>query len=151
MSERDRIQERIIKKEQEIQLLEEKARAARVYLQALQDVLHLLADDDGESKTDSVPKAGSRVAQARDIITKRGDPVHINELLKAMGLNVDRENRASLTSALAAYVRRGEIFNRPAPNTFGLIALGHSSGAPAPSEPPSEFGLLTTQTVGGKG
>jgi hypothetical protein len=32
---------------------------------------------------------------------------------------------------LAAYVRRGEIFTRPSPNTFGLLELGHDNEADA--------------------
>ena len=49
----------------------------------------------------------------------------------------------SLASSLAAYVRRGEIFSRPAPNTFGLLELGHLGGEEA-EEPPSGFGKVTT-------
>lgn len=145
MGEREKIAERLRKKEAEIQLLEEKTRAARVYAQALQDVLKLLdqanSNDDGAAPSEAVLRAGSLVDKARDVIISWGKPVHINDLLAAVGREPTRESRASLTSSLAAYVRRGDIFTRPAPNTFGLIELGHQPSAS--EEPPQSFGRDT--------
>jgi hypothetical protein len=147
MSDRLVIIERLQKKEAEIQSLEEKIRAARIYVQALQDVLNVLEKDGATSTADTGPRRGSAVTQAREIISKSGKPVHINELLNALGKLNTRENRASLTSALAAYVRRGEIFTRPAPNTFGLIELGHTERDDAPQdELPSDFGRAQPAT-----
>jgi hypothetical protein len=145
MSERKIIEERLKKKEVEIQGLEEKLKAARVYVQALQDVLKALAAD-APSESDHALRAGSAVDQAREFIVRKGAPAHINEILEALGKGVTRESRASLTSSIAAYVRRGEIFTRPAPNTFGLIELGHmASDAPsAPPQPPQGFGKTPT-------
>lgn len=146
MNERQRIEDRLRKKEQEIQALEDKLKAARVYVQALQDVLKLISADSAQpsAASDSVLRSGSAVAQARDVILQRGAPVHINDLLEAVGKEVTRESKASLTSSLAAYVRRGEIFARPAPNTFGLIDLGHhNTDEQEPEEPPSGFGRMS--------
>ena len=44
--------------------------------------------------------------------------------------------------SLAAYVRKGEIFTRSGPNTFGLIELGHvnENKANPEHEPPAGFG-----------
>jgi hypothetical protein len=39
-------------------------------------------------------------------------------------------NRSALSGSIAAYVRKGEIFTRPAPNTFGLLELGNSVELP---------------------
>ena len=139
MSEREMIQDKIRKKEQEIQGFEEKLRTSRIYLQALQDVLKMLTKDQ-PAPSESILKDGSAVAQARDFILRRGNPVHVNDLLEGMGRGLTRESRASLTSSIAAYVRKGEIFTRPAPNTFGLIELGHELVDEAASEPPSGFG-----------
>jgi hypothetical protein len=142
MSERDKIAERLRKKEQEIQTLEEKLRAARVYVQALQDVLKMLNDGPEASSSEVALKPGSAVAQAREIILQRGSPVHISDLLVALGRESNRDSRASLTSSLAAYVRRGDIFTRPAPNTFGLVELGHGAArSEATTEPPPDFGM----------
>jgi|GEM_PF-788548 len=141
MSERQKILERLRKKEQEIQTLEDRIRAARVYVQALQDVLKLMGTGGTETLSpESVLKAGSAVALAREIILKRGSPVHISEIIEALGKEPSRETRASLTSSLAAYVRRGEIFTRPAPNTFGLVELGHDAVSDSEDELPVGFG-----------
>jgi hypothetical protein len=139
MSEQDKIRDKLRKKEAEIQLLDEKLRAARVYVQALQDVLKLL-DTDRTEPAESVLREGSAVSQARDVILRKGTPLHINDLLAELGKELTRESRASLTSSIAAYVGRGEIFTRPAPNTFGLVELGHSSIDSKVHEPPSGFG-----------
>lgn len=141
MSERAVIKDRLRKKEQEIQSLEGKLQAARIYVQALQDVIKVLDKAGDDAPTESVLRAGSLVSQARDVILRIGKPVHINELLEALGKDATREGRASLTSSLAAYVRREEIFTRPAPNTFGLIELGHEgTDEEVDTEPPSDFG-----------
>ncbi len=145
MTERQAIEAKLRRKEAEIQSLEEKVKAARVYVQALRDVLKMLgkAEDDADTQpTEAVLRAGSAVALARDTIITRGAPVHINDLLGAQGKEITRENRASLTSSLSAYVRRGEIFTRPAPNTFGLAELGHTEESPREDEPPRDFGKV---------
>jgi hypothetical protein len=141
MEDRKRIEDRLRKKEHEVEVLEERLKTARVYVQALQDVLKLL-DRDSETSAASVLKAGSAVAQARDIILGKGEPVHITAILEAMGKDASRETRASLTSSLAAYVRRHEIFTRPAPNTFGLEELGHVT-EDEQDEPPAGFGQMS--------
>jgi hypothetical protein len=140
MQDRKRIEEKLRRKEQEIEALEERLKTTRVYVQALQDVLKLF-DKDTDASAASVLRAGSAVAQAREIILARGAPVHITTILEAMGKNANRNARASLTSSLAAYVRRGEVFTRPAPNTFGLEELGHSTETER-DEPPAGFGQV---------
>lgn len=143
MEDRQRIEEKLRKKEMEIAVLEERLKAARVYVQALHDVLKLIGEDEAPAGG-VVLKPGSTVAQARDIILKRGTPAHIAILLSEMGKEANRENRASLVSSLAAYVRRREIFTRTAPNTFGLVELGHSDSDPEADEPPEGFGDVKT-------
>jgi len=145
MNERKKIEDRIRKKEEEAQALEAQARDARVYVKALQDVLKMLPrepETSDESLTTLRP--GSSVAVARDIILKKNAPIHISELLREMGKELTRESRASLGSSLAAYVRKGEIFTRPAPNRFGLVELGHTAREEGgdPAEPPDDFGEI---------
>ena len=148
MSERAAIKERLRKKELEIQSLEGKLQTAKIYVQALQDVLKMLEKVGDDIPPESVLRPGSTVSQARDVILKRGKPVHIAELLEALGKGATREGRASLTSSLAAYVRREEIFTRPAPNTFGLIELGHETVDEQPEpEPPTDFGAVTDDEI----
>jgi hypothetical protein len=146
MSERAKVEERARRKEAEIQGYEEKIRAARVYLQALRDVLKLMGEEDTDTSSgddiETELRPGSAVAQAREIITLKGAPIHINDLLDALGKPQTRENRASLIGSLSAYVRRREIFTRPAPNTFGLLELGHAFPGET-QEPPQDFGRVS--------
>ncbi len=148
MSEKSVIEAKLRKKEAEVQSLEDKLRSARIYVHALNDILKELGKD-ASPETETEPKAGSMTAQARDAIKQAGCPLHVNELLKAIGKSDDA--KASLTGSLAAYVRREEVFTRPAPNTYGLIELGHTAEAQAESEPPSGFGArpATTKQFGG--
>jgi hypothetical protein len=143
MSERKKIQDRLRKKEQEIVALEEKIKAAKIYVQALRDILKMLGSDifdEPEAGAEATLRSGSAVDQARRVILDKGIPVHIDDILAALGKDATREAKASLTSSIAAYVRRDEIFTRPAPNTFGLVELGHTSSEDIGNEPPANFG-----------
>lgn len=142
MNERRKIEERLRRKEQEILTLEDQIKDARVYIQALQDVLKMLPREaDGDTSPDSILRPGSLVAQARTSIKARGAALHVDEILKILGKEVNRENKTALSGSLAAYVRRGEIFTRPAPNTYGLVELeSPPQSPPVPLEPPPNFG-----------
>jgi hypothetical protein len=147
MNERRKIEERLKKKEQEIQGLEDQIREAKIYIQALQDVLKFMPRDaEVGARPETTLRPGSTVAKAREIILSLGHPSHVTELLKQLGTEVTRESRAGLSGSLSAYVRRGEIFTRPAPNTFGLLELGHGDGGAVAGDsvPPADFGELDT-------
>jgi len=131
MTDRKLIESRLRQKDIEIQYLEARLREAMGYARALRELLGL-----------EVPTDRSMVEQARDIIFEKGRPVHITELLRAMGKQVTRENRVSLTGALAAYVRRGDIFTKVGPNQFSLIELKHRHPKGPKSAPPDNFGEL---------
>ena len=137
MSERKTIERELLRKQREVAGLESKLQNAKVYVTALQKVLKLLDDANEEiDQTDAKLRDGSAVAQARLIILDKDCPVHIDDLLISMGKEVTRDAKASLASSLAAYVRRSEIFSRPAPNTFGLIELGHDTDDFDPQDEP---------------
>lgn len=141
MSERSVIESKIKRKETEIQSLERKIKAAKIYLQALRDIQGAIAKDvEKVDSSGTLLRKGSAVAQARDIIQMLGVPVHIDDLIKSLGKEVTRESKASLTGSLAAYVRREEIFTRPAPNTYGLRELNHFEMDQPADEPPRSFG-----------
>lgn len=143
MNERKKIENIIRKKEEEIQSLKEQLREASVYVKALQDVLKILPRDaESQAESSARLRPGSSAAVARDIILKKGKPVHLNDLLQEMGKDINRGNRASLSSSLAAYVRKGEIFSRPAPNRFGLVEMEHAGQEERSSEPPEDFGAF---------
>jgi hypothetical protein len=143
MSERKLIEDRLRKKEQEVRSYEEKIREAKIYVQALRDILKMMDRAvEVEISPDTTLKPGSMIAQAREAIIKRGAPIHLDDLLDALGKEITRESKASLAGSIAAYVRRNEIFTRPAPSTFGLIELGHETAEDEADEPPASFGTL---------
>ena len=102
--------------------MEAQINGAKNYLQGMEDALKLLPRDDAE--TGAVLRPGSNLAKARDAIKQAGKPMHVSDLLAALGRDITRMNRSGLSGSMAAYVRRGEIFTRPAPNTFGLVEFG---------------------------
>lgn len=145
MNQRKKIEDRLRKKDSEISGLEEKLKAARVYAAALRDVLKDLDGTEAgeEEPSETKLRTGSAVARARDIILARGEPVHLDDILEAMGREATRDTKASLAGSLAAYVRKDEIFTRPAPNTFGLVELGHVTVEEDEAQPPAGFGEQT--------
>lgn len=56
-----------------------------------------------------------------DILSFSGHALHIEELVKAIGKEPTRDNRVSLSGSLNSYVKKCQIFTKPAPNTFGLL------------------------------
>lgn len=140
MSDRKVIEDRIRRKLNEISSLEEKLKAARVYVKALRDVLAIVSNDDLDEQGETKLRKGSLVDQAREIILERDQPVHIDDLLRAMGKEVNRDAKGSLNGSLAAYVRNGEIFVRTAPATYGLIELSHAADDEDDEAPPPGFG-----------
>lgn len=119
----ERQQKRLREIEAQFDELQGEYREANAYLQALQDTVKLLPQDEQDS-IDAEPEItmrdGSNVAQARDVLRKVGQPMHVNEILKAIGKEPNKKDRLSLSGALALYVRREQVFNRPSPNVFGL-------------------------------
>ena len=141
---REELGRRIERKHQEIVSLEIQLREAHAYVQALEDTVKLLPREElNRGQADSVVRPGSSIMKARDAILKAGKPLHIQELLVAIGQPQTKGARATLTGSLSAYVRKGEIFTRPAPNTFGLVEVemaGQGTGNGHLISPPPEFG-----------
>jgi hypothetical protein len=137
---REDLLRKIEKKKQEIASLEAQKQQALAYLQALDDTLKLLPRDG--SHAEGVLRVGGSIAKARDVLRKHGSPMHVTELLKALGRPVDRVNRSGLSGSIGPYVRRGEIFTRPAPNTYGLVEFSDSEMEiePDATSPPLGFG-----------
>ena len=135
---------RIEKKRSEISALEADLLTAKTYLQALEEN-YKLAGKGVPSAEPSVPtfRAGTLLAAAYSAIKQAGRPMHVNDLLPAMGRAVNRAERSAVSGTLAAYVRKGEVFTRPAPNTFGLVELANGEPeAPVEAELPAGFGRL---------
>ena len=140
MTARAELEKRIEKRREEIAALHTKIRESQVYIAALEEALRVLSRDGvNDGNAGNVLRQGSNTALARQAILSAGRPMHLEELLKALKKESTRPNRTGLSGALAAYVRKGEIFTRPAPNTFGLIELTGGGGVlivPGPVEAP---------------
>jgi hypothetical protein len=142
---REELLKRIERKQEEIRELELKIREGQAYLLGLQDTLKILPrDTESGVSVEPTLRPGTGIAKARDAIRAAGRPLHISELLKAAGRSVSKESRAGLSGSLAAYVRRHEIFTRPAPNTFGLIELEQERRV---TRLPENFGKIAEEGV----
>ncbi|HNS79762.1 MAG TPA: hypothetical protein PKM17_14030 [Syntrophorhabdus sp.] len=136
---REKFEDKIKKKELEIQEYEMKIREARAYVQALQDHIKFLPKEDmANDATDSnTLRPGSMPYRAHELLKKAGRPLHVSDILTGIGEEPTKPNRVSLSGTLASYVRNHKIFSRPMPNTFGLISLERAVS----TEPPEDFGL----------
>lgn len=147
MADRRHIEAMARKKEQEIQDLEAQIKEAKIYLQALQDVLKRFPREAGPDVGGNVTlRPGSMVAQARESILKLGKPLHVDQILTDQGKELTRENRTALGGSLSAYVRKGILFTRAAPNTFGLMEMERR--AAEQQEPPPDFGVEKAPETG---
>jgi len=136
---REQFQRLVDRKQQEIKNLELQIEKARTYIEALQDSMRLLPKD-AAAASEATLRPDTALARTRDILRAAGKPLHINELLKALGSPADSKHKLSLGGSLANYVRKGQIFSRPAPNTFGLIEMDGKKEPKAEDEIPEEFG-----------
>jgi hypothetical protein len=141
------LNQKIAKKNHEIQALEEKVKGARAYLQALLDLKKEIGRSDAESEPGDVTvKSGSIIDLAKEAIILADRPLTLDEIISAIGREPTRESRASVSGSLSAYVRRDEVFTRPAPSVFGLKELGHDRSTEQP-EPPVGFGGQDTSEL----
>lgn len=115
------LQKRIERKQAEIREHEEQIRQAQAYMQGLQDTLKLIPKEDEFGQVSTAFRHGSNVAKARDALKAAGRPMHISDLLKAMGQPTDKKHRLALAGSIASYARKDQVFKKTAPNTFGLL------------------------------
>jgi hypothetical protein len=120
---REKIEERIQRKEQEIRSLEIQIGEARAYQQAMQDTLRLIPKEASATDPETILKPGSAIAKTVAILKRHGKPMHIGDILRGLGKQDNKKNRVSLAGSLGWYVRKQEIFTRPLPNTFGLSSM----------------------------
>jgi hypothetical protein len=79
-----------------------------------------VAPSGGERR--SAPgKSKSQISMIRDILMSTNTPLHVSELIRLVQDRYDVVlDRESVVSALTKKVRKGEIFVRTGPNTYGL-------------------------------
>jgi hypothetical protein len=134
MGARESLQRLADKKQQEIEGLQGELDRAKIYLQAIMDSIKVLPKEissNGNMSAQPTLRPGTSLAKARDAILSAGKPLHISEIVAAVGKQSDKKTRLSLAGSIAWYVRRNQVFTRPAPNTFGLVEMGSSTNDPA--------------------
>ena len=78
-------------------------------------------EPSGGERRSAPGKSKSQISMIRDILVSASTPLHVSELIRLVQdryeVGLDRE---SVVSALTKKVRKGEIFVRTGPNTYGL-------------------------------
>ena len=142
MGARESLQRLADRKSQEIGELERQIDMARAYLQAIQDSIKALPREalsqPSTEDANAELRAGSMLARTKEAIQKNGAPMHISAILTAIGVENTKNARVSLVGSLGSYVRKGQVFNRPGPNIFGLAGMKN----PEPVIP-EDFGKVT--------
>ena len=130
MQVRTQIEKKIAAKTLEIVEIEGQLREAKAYIAGMQEALKLIPRDNSEVVLEKSPEQslryGSDMAKAYTYLKSIGRPVYIDEILKGIGKEVNKENRSTVSGSLGNYARRNEIFTRTAPNTFGLVVFNSS-------------------------
>jgi hypothetical protein len=139
---RESFQKMIDKKQQEIRALEGQLREAEVYVQALQDSMKLLPRDSSGEPAEHTLRPGSALAKAREVLKAAGTAMPIGDILKSLGKPQDKKHRVSLAGTLSGYARKGKVFTKTAPNTFGLVEFGAAANTPDGDDLPDEFGRM---------
>lgn len=92
----------------------------RAQLKVIREYLREGETAEGEDRRVG-PRSMSQMSMIRDILQEAGAPLHLSEILgraeARFGVKLDRE---SVVSALTKKVRKGVLFTRVGPNTFGL-------------------------------
>jgi hypothetical protein len=120
MNLRKEFEKLIEKKKAEIAEAQRAIAAAEAYIQAMTDALKKLPKDDSVAPT---VRPGSDVEKIRDAILAAGKPLHLNEIIDAMGRSGDADAKAKIAGILGWYIGKEKVFVKTAPNTYGLVEL----------------------------
>jgi hypothetical protein len=142
---RQNLEKKIEAKRLEIVELEAKLRETQAFMMGMQETLKMLPREVVSGQPTQTLRPGSDMANTRDYLARIARPAHISEIMEE--LNKDgstTRQRTSVSSSLASYARRGEVFKRTGPNVFALIDLDLATTDVASlgltNEPPSDFG-----------
>jgi hypothetical protein len=132
---RQEIQKRIKKKQAELKSYETKQmmlqgdmEKLRAVISELESILRSLPNEDIEgAKAEREPRFGTDVYRAREALRNAGGPLHISQILQAMGEEPTKAKRSSVSSQIAAYAKANAIFESYGGNTFGLKDYGPRS------------------------
>lgn len=104
----------------QIEALKAEKAANDAAIDALEKALKYIPKDDEDEKPAQL-RYGSDMARAREVILQKGKPLYIMDLLDALGKEQTKKNKLSVAGSISSYVRNGQFFTRPAPNTFGVV------------------------------
>lgn len=123
---RTELARRIEQERQKVADLRSQVERAEAFIAGLEEAMKLVPTDGGEKKrqVEHTPRSKSDVQKAKFQLSATGHSMHVSDILKAIGKEDTKQNRASLSSSLARYARKGEIFRRVGPNEFSLVQLG---------------------------
>jgi len=124
------LKKRLEKKREEIQGLERQLLEAKAYYSAMEESFKLISKDSDYQGDNSGLRAGTDLAKVRDVLLHAGKPMHVTEILTAIGKETTKQNKVSLSGSLGMYVRDERIFTRPGPNTFGLVEFNAGDDLP---------------------
>lgn len=140
MGMKEKLEEKIRRKRQEIQELQGRIREAGAYIQALEEASKLLPRENVKrASVESVLRPGSGAHRAYVALQAAGKPLHIVEIMKAIGMPINKNSRLTIGGTLSRYSRNGQVFRRTAPNTFSIMDNANSD------EPPEGFGAIADE------
>jgi hypothetical protein len=111
--------------------LQTKVHRAEAYITGLEEALKFMPVETEEQSLGAL-RPNSAMDLARRALLKAGHPLHITDLLRAIGRDENDKNKSSVASSIRNYARNGQFFTVAAPNTFGLIEF--PSGAQSEPE-----------------
>ena len=80
-----------------------------------------IRSEEPSGRERKAPQRKSQMSIVTDILSSAGTPLHVSEIMRQAreqyGVDLDRE---SIVSALTKKVKKGALFVRTGPNTFGL-------------------------------
>lgn len=122
---KSQLEQKIDQKTQQINELRIEIAAAEEYIKATREALRLMAKDMGKiGNPGKSLRNGSMMDRTYKLLKKHGKQMHIKEVMDGIGEDNSAAARGRHAGAISQYVRRGEIFTRPLPNTFGLVEWG---------------------------
>jgi hypothetical protein len=98
----------------------EKISTLEATLQELQSLYNLIPSEADVSGPQPAFRQNSEGWLVHEVLRNAGKPMYVDEILEQLGREITIEARGSLAGQLGGYVRKGQVFTRPAPNTFGL-------------------------------
>jgi len=91
------------------------------YIEGLRDAMRHLPKPDEDENAALRLRPDSTIGKIYRILQTKKEPMHINDLLTALGKPLDKKVRQATVGPINQYVRQGRIFSRDAPSTFGLL------------------------------